>query len=440
VNNKFTQCTGLFLMLLVLTLPQSISAESANSLDAQTVLPTCNYRTHVQNIGWQEWKSAGQTSGTSGQSLRLEAIEITVNDQGYDLGVEYQTHVQNVGWQELKYDGETSGTSGQSLRLEAIRINLTGSDANLFDVYYRVHAQNLGWLGWAKNGDSAGSAGLSYRLEAIEIVMVAKGTAAPGSTLRPFVSVYNMGIAQTQSQNYYDIDTLRWVYGSRYERPIFYDNSLVQAKLDAFYETLENSWVQANNADYMSFVNAYTTDPNFRANLIGKYENNVTAAITYNTNNIFSVTQEQYTYSGGAHGNTWLTAHSFGTKTGDELSLGDIMVIPDSQIAPKLLVEFQNLKNTNPRYADIDLGAISSQLDTSSPYYLTNVGVCVYFNPYEVAPGVVGRVELPPYYLTNVGVCVYFNPYEVAPGVVGRVELLIPYNRTNLLVDVETLI
>jgi uncharacterized protein YjdB len=414
IKHSFKKRPGLLLtilLLLVLALPQSISAATESSLDPATVPPFCSYRTHVQNIGWQEWKSAGATSGTSGQSLRLEAIEIFVNDQGYDLGVEYQTHVQNVGWQVLKYDGETSGTSGQSLRLEAIRINLTGSDADLFDIYYRVHAQNLGWLGWAKNGDSAGSAGLSYRLEAIEIVMVSKGNAAPGSTLRPFVSIYNMGIAQTQSQNYYDIDTLRWVYGSRYERPIFHDNSLVQMHLGNFYEALENSWVQANNADYMSFVNSYTTDPVFRQNLIGKYENNVDAAITYNNNNIISVTQEQYTYSGGAHGNTELTAHSFGTKTGDELTLGDIMTIPNNQIAPKLLVEFQNLKNSDPHYADIDLGAINSMLGANSPYYLTDAGVCV-----------------------------YFNPYEVAPGVVGRVELLIPYSRTDLLVDMETLI
>lgn len=413
MKNKFSLNPGLLLAILVLllALPPGIIAATDGNLTTATAPPFCSYRTHIQNVGWQDWKSAGQTSGTSGQSLRLEAIEITVNDQGYDLGVGYQTHVQNIGWQEMKYDGQTSGTSGQSLRLEAIRINRTGINANLFDIYYRVHAQNLGWLGWAKNGASAGTAGLGYRLEAIEIVVVHKDAPAPGSTLRPFVSVYNMGIEQTREENYYDIDTLRWVYGSRYERPVFYDNSSVQLKLDNFYEALESSWIQANNADYQAFVASYTTDPAFRANLTGKYENNVTAAISYNNNNIFSVTQEQYSYAGGAHGNTTLTAHSFGTKTGDELTLADIMAIPDNEIAPQLLVEFQNLKNSDPRYADIDLGAIAGKLNPNSAFYLTNAGVCV-----------------------------YFNPYEVAYGAVGRVELLIPYSRTDLLMDIETLI
>jgi uncharacterized protein YjdB len=411
-NRKPRKTMVLAVLLTLLALPPGVlAAAGPTAVDTQTLMPTCNYRTHVQNVGWQDWKSAGATSGTSGLGLRLEAIEITVNDLGYDLGVNYQTHVQNVGWQDPKVDGETSGTSGQSLRLEAIRINLTGSSANLFDIYYRVHAQNLGWLDWAQNGNSAGTAGLSYRLEAIEIVIVNKGGAAPGATSRPFVGPYNLLIGQTQEQNYYDIDTLRWVYASRYQRPLFYDNTPVMNQLDSFYDNLEASWVQANNADYMSFVNAYTTDPAFRANLIGKYENIVTAAIPYNNNNIISITQEQYSYAGGAHGNTVLSAHSFGTKTGDELMLGDIMVIPDNQISPKLTLEFQNLKNSDPRYSDIDLTTIAASLNANSRFYLTDAGVCI-----------------------------FFNPYEVGPGAVGRVELLIPYSRTDLLVDIKTLI
>ena len=145
------------------------------------------YRTHVQNVGWQGWKYDGQISGTSGQALRLEGIEIKMNDLGNDLGVEYQTHVQNIGWQGFRSDGQTSGTYGQSLRLEAIQIRLTGADAINYDVYYRVHSQNYGWLDWAKNGSSSGTQGKSLRLEAIEIQVVSKGATAPGSTSRPFV-------------------------------------------------------------------------------------------------------------------------------------------------------------------------------------------------------------------------------------------------------------
>lgn len=155
------------------------------------VCKTITYQTHVQNIGWQAEKADGEVSGTSGQSLRLEAIKIKLGSS-IDGGLTYATHVQDIGWQSFVSNGQLSGTSGQSKRLEAIKINLTGNATNQYDIYYRVHAQNLGWLGWAKNGQSAGTAGYSYRLEAIQIVLVPKGGNAPGSTTNHY---YNKGHA-----------------------------------------------------------------------------------------------------------------------------------------------------------------------------------------------------------------------------------------------------
>lgn len=159
--------------------------------------PSVTYQTHVQDYGWQEWKNDGEMSGTSGQSKRLEGINIKL--QNLSGSVEYQTHVQDIGWQGWKSNGAMAGTSGQSKRLEAIKIKLSGDAANKYDIYYRVHAQDYGWLGWAKNGESAGSEGYCKRLEGIEIKLVKKGGAAPGSTSRPFVC--KMIKYQTHVQN-----------------------------------------------------------------------------------------------------------------------------------------------------------------------------------------------------------------------------------------------
>lgn len=148
-------------------------------------------QTHVQNVGWQEWRGRGETSGTSGRGLRLEGVRIELGDQfelaGIAGDVRYRTHVQDVGWQGWTGSGEMSGTSGRALRLEAIQIELTGELAQRFDIYYRVHAQNFGWMGWAKNGAKAGTEACAYRLEAIQIVIVPKGGAAPGSTTGAFL-------------------------------------------------------------------------------------------------------------------------------------------------------------------------------------------------------------------------------------------------------------
>ncbi len=173
--------------------------------------PGVSYQTQIENIGWEGdagigLRSNGEASGTFGKSLRLEGIKINLDNQGYDLGVSYQTHIQNVGWEAdteigWKSDGLMSGTEGQALRLEAIQIKLTGTNADNFDIYYQVHAQNVGWMGWAKNGESAGTAGYAYRLEAIKIVVVPKDQDPPTVTNTPAFLTYPSVLYQTHIQD-----------------------------------------------------------------------------------------------------------------------------------------------------------------------------------------------------------------------------------------------
>ncbi|MGE9949819.1 hypothetical protein ACQRA0_13665, partial [Coprococcus catus] len=161
--------------------------EETNEI-APLATPSVEYRTHVQDFGWQATKADGETAGTSGVSKRLEAIEIKLADnESYTGSIEYRTHVQDIGWQGYVKDGATAGTSKQSKRLEAIQIRLTGDIANYYHVYYRVHAQDYGWLDWACDDQVAGTYGLSKRLEAIEIKLVRDGDSAPGSTNKAYV-------------------------------------------------------------------------------------------------------------------------------------------------------------------------------------------------------------------------------------------------------------
>ena len=143
--------------------------------------PPLLYRTHVQGIGWQPVVKDGDTSGTLGQSRRLEAFSLSLNHQKYEGSVEYRSHVQGIGWQSWVQNGATSGTVGENKRLEAIEIRLTGAMAEYYDIYYRAHVQQFGWLGWAKNGEPAGTQEYSYRMEALEIRLVEKGGATPGT-------------------------------------------------------------------------------------------------------------------------------------------------------------------------------------------------------------------------------------------------------------------
>ena len=145
--------------------------------------PSVTYQAHVQNIGWQTAVKDGATAGTSGQSLRVEALRLSLSNSSYEGQVQIRSHVQDIGWQDWS---TTGGTTGQSKRVEAMQLRLTGDLAERYDIYYRVHAQNFGWMGWAKNGEKAGTEGYSLRLEAIQVKLVPKGGAAPGSTAGAF--------------------------------------------------------------------------------------------------------------------------------------------------------------------------------------------------------------------------------------------------------------
>lgn len=163
-----------------------------------------SYKVHRQDYDWEkEWKKDGQTSGTVGESKRLEAIQIKLPN-GVSGSIEYRTHIQDIGWEKnWSKDGATSGTEGQCKRLEAIQIRLTGEVAENYDVYYSVHAENFGWLGWAKNGEEAGTAGYGYRLEAIQIQLVTKGDKAPEliGTIKEAMKARLVGY-QTHVQDY----------------------------------------------------------------------------------------------------------------------------------------------------------------------------------------------------------------------------------------------
>ncbi len=159
------------------------------------------YRVHIQDYGWESsWKTDGSMSGTSGQAKRLEGIEIHLSGTQYSGGIKFKTHVQDYGWQGWSYDGEMSGTQGESKRLEGICIELYGEIANHYDIYYRVHAQDIGWMGWAKNGECAGTAGRSARLEGIQIVLVPKGSPAPGATYQGITAVNSSAFVEGYPQ------------------------------------------------------------------------------------------------------------------------------------------------------------------------------------------------------------------------------------------------
>jgi len=86
--------------------------------------------------------------------------------------------VQKFGWQAAVSNGVTAGTTGKSLRVEALKITLSGLTG--YEVEYRAYVQGKGWLTWqtTANGTEiskatvAGTTGKSLRVEAFEVKIV----------------------------------------------------------------------------------------------------------------------------------------------------------------------------------------------------------------------------------------------------------------------------
>ena len=132
------------------------------------------YRSYVQNIGWTGWNKNGETSGTTGISFRLEALQGQLTNPIEGMKLKARVHVQNIGWTDWQDSTNILGTTEKSLRLEAVEFKLEGNGSEKYSVKYRSHVQDVDWMPWVKDGETTGTTGRSLRLEAIEIKIVPK--------------------------------------------------------------------------------------------------------------------------------------------------------------------------------------------------------------------------------------------------------------------------
>lgn len=145
---------------------------------------------HVAQLGWQPAVADGEVAGTTGRSLGLEALRVSLaglsDEELEGSSVEMRALVHDSGWQD--WQAGSAGTTGQGKAIEALQIRLVGELSERYDIWYRVHSAEFGWLGWAHNGESAGSDGYGRDVQAIEIALVPAGEGAPGSTDGAFMA------------------------------------------------------------------------------------------------------------------------------------------------------------------------------------------------------------------------------------------------------------
>lgn len=120
-------------------------------------------KAYIQDIGWTEWKNAGEVVGTTGEGMRMEAIILQGNN---GLNLSYRVHMEEIGWAEWVENGQIAGTTGEDIRIEAIEIKSNK------DLEVQEHIQDIGWIPASKGKNiKIGKEGKSLRLEAFKILI-----------------------------------------------------------------------------------------------------------------------------------------------------------------------------------------------------------------------------------------------------------------------------
>lgn len=129
------------------------------------------YRAHVQNVGWlpnTEPTLVGDIAGLPGSGLRVEALQVSRD-------IQLQAHVQNVGWMAPVTPDGVAGTTGRSLRLEAIKAT---SMIPGYHVECEAIVPGAGTV-HAGDGGVCGTVGRSLLVEAFRLRLVADGATEP---------------------------------------------------------------------------------------------------------------------------------------------------------------------------------------------------------------------------------------------------------------------
>lgn len=126
-----------------------------------------------------------------------------------------------------------------------------------------------------------------------------------------------------------------------------------------------------------------------------KYEAVTDFSLKYLKNNILSITTDEYSFTGGAHGNTLRTPYNFNTVNGKTIALKDLFkkgydykTVINKEIKRQMALNKDMMYYTNPSEA-------FKSISDNQTYYIKDGNIVIYFSQYEIAPYAAGFPEFP---------------------------------------------
>ncbi len=186
-----------------------------------------------------------------------------------------------------------------------------------------------------------------------------------------------------------------------YPKICLQNNAPVQTSINAqIQKQVHAFWQYASGELYQQAI-AYYKDTLEQGFPFHPYDAVLKYETTYNRNCYLSVYRDQYTYTGGAHGNTVRSSDTWNLSNGKSVPLS--CLLPSNKDNYALLTE-QILKQADKQYQQ-------------------NSGI--YFDNYREL--IVKNFNKENYYLTRCGLAIYYQQYDIAPYATGIVVFIIPY-------------
>ncbi|HMX40378.1 MAG TPA: DUF3298 domain-containing protein, partial [Saprospiraceae bacterium] len=128
----------------------------------------------------------------------------------------------------------------------------------------------------------------------------------------------------------------------------------------------------------------------------GSYERNISVKSVWSNPRFASFEAAMYSFTGGAHGNHANELRTYDLSTGKSVPLSDV-VRDTAALVPMLEKAFVESKQQDEQ-ASLTLAELlyegTKHLPVSTNFCLTEQGLRFFYNPYEVAPWVVGDTDI----------------------------------------------
>jgi hypothetical protein len=120
-----------------------------------------------------------------------------------------------------------------------------------------------------------------------------------------------------------------------------------------------------------------------------------TVEVNFNKLGMFGVSFVDFSYTGGAHGNSLLLYSNFNSATGNFIGLQDLLKYEEPLLiaADIIFRESQNIQ-ASTKFEDAGFWFDDTGFYLPDNFFLSDMGIHFFYNPYEIAPYSYGAVEL----------------------------------------------